>query len=98
MSSWKYKRGEWTEIDDLLPWLDGETWEDSLRRSGYYQHVCVCFDGEAVEHVFIDDFPSMMEFLRDFSPLFTQRELEFQISDKGDQGSRKQLLIEIRSF
>jgi hypothetical protein len=107
MKAWRYKRGEWTEIDDPLEWHDGEDFAEGLQRSGYYKHacssygnefsgdmqvyakredrqpylVCVCFDGSRVEHVFIDDFPSMMEFLRDFVPLFTQIELQSQIDD-----------------
>jgi hypothetical protein len=108
MKAWKYSRGEWTEIESPLVWLDGEEMGTALERAGYYRSasasygytdigygievytkeergppylLTVAVDGETYEEVWIEDFPSLLEFLRDFAPQFVQSGLEFRIGE-----------------
>ena len=101
MNSWKYYRGEWTEIEDPLEWKDGEEWETFLKRAGYYSFpqqtwgdsavsagvdlyvkedykspYLITFNFSAyIEHVYIDDIPSLMQWLRDYTPLFSLQQI-----------------------
>ena len=93
MKAWKYRRGEWTEIEDPVVGGENEDWKVTLKRAGYrgfpqmefgdpdiqglvvYRKVDYTApylinvtDGDVVETVYIDDFPSLLQFLRDFAP------------------------------
>ena len=99
MGTWKYTRGEWTEIDDPLVWKEDEDWETVLKRAGYYSFPSASYgddpyiaelyikkDNEPpyliafslsdyIEHVYIDDIPSLMQWLRDYTPIWSLQQI-----------------------